>query len=101
MAHNLAEPSAWILLVGAGFSANFGGFVARDVGNKIFNRVSAHEQLRDLLHRNADFESAFEEVLTGAFSDAERKAFSLALFETYREMDKTLRGWSWGPGSAY
>ena len=37
-----------IILTGAGFTANFGGFLARDMWEKIFNHPSlqAHDSLR-------------------------------------------------------
>ena len=47
-----------ILLTGAGFTKNFGGFLASEMWSKIFNTpaIQANKKLRDLLEGNDDFE---------------------------------------------
>jgi hypothetical protein len=59
MAMQIREP---ILLTGAGFTRNFGGFLANQMWDKIFNReqVQNHPSLVNLLKDNFDFESVYK-----------------------------------------
>ena len=51
-----------ILLLGAGFTYNWGGWLAREVRSKIAVRLETHPYLRDLLNKHNSFENALEEV---------------------------------------
>ncbi len=55
-------PKDLILLTGAGFTHNFGGFLAREMWSKIFNNpiVQASTEARKLLLDDFDFESIYE-----------------------------------------
>ena len=51
-----------ILLIGAGFSRNWGGLLANEVRSHLVSKLEKHSFLINLLHRSSGFESAFEEL---------------------------------------
>src|SRR6266566_6264859 len=55
-----------ILLTGAGFSANWGGRLAREVNTAVSRRVADDANLAALLHRNPNFEEALAELQNAA-----------------------------------
>lgn len=96
-----------ILLTGAGFTHNFGGFLGREMWSKIFNNplVQAKEKIRNLLLDNFDFEDAYSNVFSqdkqvflqsqnDLFDDQDRKAFSEAIEQSYKDLDNTVKNWS-------
>ena len=56
---DLSNPCKFVLLTGAGFSANFGGFLASQMWAKIFNRTSSNPNLREALFGNQNFEDVY------------------------------------------
>lgn len=54
------------LLTGAGFSANWGGRLAREVNSAVARRVAEDTNLAALLHRNPNFEEALAELQNAA-----------------------------------
>lgn len=97
-----------ILLLGAGFTKNFGGLLANEMWAEIFNhkRVQAQPRLRTLMLDNFDYESVFYSVLEGfedknglfgnenevvAFGDEEKNAMKEATTSAYRYIDEILR----------
>ena len=86
-----------ILLTGAGFTRNFGGFLAREMWSKIFNNpsVQAREKVRDVLSKDFDFESVYAEVLRGfRYDDDDKSALRTAVEQAYKELDDTVKNWS-------
>jgi hypothetical protein len=55
-----------VLLTGAGFSANWGGRLAREVNTAVARRVSNDANLAALLHRSPNFEEALAELQNAA-----------------------------------
>jgi hypothetical protein len=55
-----------VLLTGAGFSANWGGRLAREVNTAVARRVGNDPNLAALLHRNPNFEEALAELQNAA-----------------------------------
>jgi hypothetical protein len=55
-----------VLLTGAGFSANWGGRLAREVNTAVARRVGDDANLAALLHRNPNFEEALAELQNAA-----------------------------------
>ncbi len=89
-----------ILLTGAGFTANFGGFLAKEMWSKIFNNPLLNEagNLKIALRNNLDFEKIYSDVVDSRIPNLhphERNAFVKALNEAYLEMDNTLKDPSW------
>jgi hypothetical protein len=64
MTKQIREP---VLLTGAGFTRNFGGFLVNQMWDKILNheQVQSHPSLVNLLKDNFDFESVYNEVMDG------------------------------------
>lgn len=80
-----------ILLTGAGFTKNFGGFIANEMWAKIFNcrEVQKEPVLKNILLNDFDYESIFHKVFDGDYSAGEKEAINTAIFEAYRKLDNT------------
>lgn len=66
-----------VLLTGAGFSYNFGFPLASEVWQKLFNRISRYDELRQMMLENNNYEKLYHDVLENTnekFTD-ERKHF--------------------------
>jgi hypothetical protein len=91
-----------MLLTGAGFTNNFGGFLAREMWSKIFNNplIQAQPTLRKLLQEDFDFESVYFNVLSGGrFSPEEKEALKNAIEKAYKDLDDTVKGWVFNGGN--
>lgn len=85
-----------IILTGAGFSKNFGGFLGSEMWSLIFNEPSLHRypKLRALLLNDFDYESVYYTVTNSpSYSDEEKKVFKEALERAYEVLDDRLGGW--------
>src|SRR5438477_8433084 len=86
-----------ILLTGAGFTKNFGGFLAEEMWAQILNHpriVKASAKLRQLLITGFDFEAAYSDVVDSPeYSDLDRKAMAEAVETAYRRLDEAIRNW--------
>jgi hypothetical protein len=83
-----------VLLVGAGFSKNWGGRLANEVWADVFSSsaVQCQHRLRQALIRERSFEAVMEDVLTGANYDAaDRQAMIGAVVKTFVRMDELYR----------
>jgi hypothetical protein len=86
-----------MLLTGAGFTHNFGGFLAREMWSKIFNHplVQSSPEVRELLLKDFDFESVYADVLTGTrYNDVAKAAIRQAVEGAYKDLDDTVKGWT-------
>jgi len=94
-----------ILLLGAGFTKNFGGLLADEMWNEIFNheRIQAHPRIKKFMLNNFDYESIYHSVLEGVrdekgtflpseFTDDEKDAVKDATKSAYTFIDENLRG---------
>lgn len=82
--------SKLLILTGAGFTKNFGGFLAGEMWSKIFNHPSIypHHRIREKLRANFDFEEVYSDVLeSGNYNEDERTAFRGAVEHAYRSLD--------------
>lgn len=81
--------SRTILLTGAGFTKNFGGFLANEMWAKIFNcrEVQKEPVLKNILLNDFDYESIYNKVFDGDYSAGEKEAINTAIFEAYRKLD--------------
>lgn len=82
-----------ILFTGAGFTKNFGGFLAREMWSKIFSdsRLDELLQIKELLRNNFDFETIYSEVINSQqHSDEQKQYFHNIIIKAYKDMDKML-----------
>lgn len=82
-----------ILLTGAGFTKNFGGFLAREMWSKIFNdpRLNNLAPIKELLRSNFDFETVYSEIINSEHYSSEQKGqFQNIIKKAYEDMDKML-----------
>ncbi|GBE00409.1 hypothetical protein BMS3Abin07_02460 [bacterium BMS3Abin07] len=76
-----------ILLTAAGYTRNFGGFLAEDMWGKIFNEVKDSPALKSILSNDFDYESIYYKVLDGDYSNDEKETINTAILEAYRKLD--------------
>lgn len=82
-----------MLLTGAGFTHNFGGFLAREMWSKIFNNplVQANDEARKLLLNDFDFESVYSAKMSRG--EETIKAIREAVEMAYKDLDTTVSSW--------
>lgn len=93
---NIGDINNILVLTGAGFTKNFGGFLAREVWSKIFNnpRVQESEKIRQLLQETYDYESAYSQVITSEkFTIEEKDIMRIATQGAYKALDDIVRTW--------
>jgi hypothetical protein len=79
-----------VLLIGAGFSRNWGGRLAREMWEEIFSHaaIQFRPALRMLLLRTPFFENALAEITDPkAYDEQDRAAMKLAIEEAFERMD--------------
>ena len=91
------------LLTGAGFTANFGGFLAKEMWSKIFNnpKLNGAKKIKLELRKNFDFEDVYSKVIGNQIKDLnpfEYDVFVKSLNEAYLAMDGVIKG---SPPDAY
>lgn len=88
-----ASFSKRVLLIGAGFSRNWGGLLAGDVSGRILAHpaVQGRPNLRPLLLREPSFEDALERTRTGLFEAADAEAMETAIRAAFDGMDTDFR----------
>lgn len=85
--------SKTILLTGAGFTKNFGGFLAREMWAQIHNRLqrSNEEPLKQLIKNEFDYEKIFEEIVKGSeYSNDQKDTVNEVFLEAYKFMDQII-----------
>lgn len=88
-----------ILLTGAGFTQNFGGYLAADMWAAIFNHpdVQGNPDLQDAMRRRAEefnYEYIYERVMTSNdFTRADRNGITSAIASAYDDMDEVIRNY--------
>lgn len=90
-----------ILLTGAGFSKNFGGYLGREMWSKIFNHpdLDKLQSIKEKLRINFDFESVYAEVLADSNLSAEEKNnFQNVIIAAYDDMDRMLGQYNYTGG---
>jgi hypothetical protein len=91
------ELSHNILFTGAGFTANFGGFLAKEMWAIIFNnsKLKSHPAIKTLLKDDFDFESIYSKVTNSSdFSDEEKSAFHEIIRESYSTLDDIIKNYN-------
>lgn len=87
-----------LLLTGAGFTANFGGFLSREMWSWIFNNPKLNNagQLKQKLRKKFDFEEIYSDVFDerSGLPDHEVQIFKDVVNEAYVSMDNVIQsGW--------
>lgn len=87
-----------LLLTGAGFTANFGGFLAREMWSWIFNNPKLNNagQLKHKLRKKFDFEEIYSDVFDerSDLPKHEIEIFKNVVNEAYLSMDEVIQsGW--------
>jgi len=93
-----------IILTGAGFSKNFGGYLARELWAKIFNnpRMQEISIIREKLRSNFDFESVYADVIGDSkLSSYEKEIFQGIIIESYVSMDNMLGQYCFNGGDPH
>lgn len=87
-----------ILLTGAGFAKNFGGFLGREMWSKIFNnpRLSNAGDIKQRLKETLNFEDIYSEVFDDRsnFPEHEVEIFEEVVNEAYQLMEDVVQS-SW------
>jgi len=94
-----------ILLTGAGFSKNFGGYLGREMWAKIFNNPDIDAVpggIRPVLRNNFDFESVYADVLADPnLKNEEKKKFESVIISAYDDMDRMLGQYNYTGSDPY
>lgn len=86
-----------LLLLGAGFTANFGGFISKEMWAKIFSNPDLNQipEVKKLFRdekNNFNFENIFSTVILGSQYSAEDKGkFEKIVVETYIAMQQVIQ----------
>lgn len=82
-----------IILTGAGFSKNFGGFLGIEMWSEIFNEINNPKTKHHFLNRGDEakdfnFENIYSEIIkSNNFSDNQKEELKEAIYAVYRRMD--------------
>lgn len=97
------ESKNLILLTGAGFTKNFGGFLGSEMWAQIFNdaEIQGSNNLRDLLQKDYDFESIYSSVLNSSLPDEDKSIMKRVVERSYRNLDDAIKGWVFNDSSPY
>ena len=83
--------SKTILMTAAGYTKNFGGFLAEDMWEKIFNHKEIQDKpaLKELLvdNDNFDYETVYHKVYNGDYLPKEKEAIRTAILKAYETLD--------------
>lgn len=93
-----------ILLTGAGFTKNFGGFLADEMWSHIFNNslVQSSELLRSELQDNFDYESVYSNIIDNPKTgDEDKEKIKKAVFDAYKKLDDATKGWVFNDSSPH
>jgi len=83
-----------ILLIGAGFSKNFGGLLASEMWSEVFNHPDVRrfpQLVRQLDESWPDYETVYERVVLAAQDSAEASALHRGVLDAYDKHDRKLR----------
>lgn len=91
-----------LLLTGAGFTANFGGFLGSDVWFKIFNNPNLNQKIKKLFTESDgyDFETLYSTVINSSdYSSAEKDEFKQIVKGIYGDLHDVVTGFDLGPSN--
>ena len=93
-----------IILTGAGFTKNFGGFLANEMWSHIFNNphIQNSSILRSELQNNFDFESVYSNIIDNPrIQDSEKEKIKEAVLGAYTKLDNAIKGWKFNSDGPY
>jgi hypothetical protein len=93
-----------VLLTGAGFTKNFGGFLGAEIWALIFNHplTASSPDLKKRLAGNFNYESIYSEVLEDENAKGEDKdIIKTVVKEAYRTLDDQIKNWVFNADSPY
>jgi uncharacterized protein len=81
-----------VLLTGAGFSRNWGGYTAAEMWSRILGDadVQENEELRGLLIEDTSFETALAKARTGSVSNDAAQKLEKATLRAFQSLDRQL-----------
>ena len=85
-----------VLLTGAGFTKDFGGFLANEMWDFIFNSPSLgkYPEIKDILRHDFSYESVYHKVIASSeYEHDEKDAIIQAVESAYDRLDKSIRGY--------
>ena len=88
---NVAEN---ILITGAGFTRDFGGFLAEEMWSQIYNhpRIRCCPKVASRMREDFNYESIYHNVLKGGgYEESEQQAIEEAVFDAYSSLDEETR----------
>lgn len=88
------SPAKTILLTGAGFTRNFGGYLASEMWALILNQpgIRKHRRLRELMLEEMNYETIYDSVLRKQAYDngPEREALKEAIQNAYQQLHEAI-----------
>ncbi len=91
-----------IVLTGAGFTKNFGGFLAGEMHSVLFNNpvIQKSPSLRRLLLEDYDFESVYTEAIghPDRYEKGDVAAMRTAIEDAYKSLDAAIKDWAFRLG---
>jgi hypothetical protein len=92
------QSSKYVLLLGAGFTKNFGGPLAIEMWEKIFNHKQTQSQprIKKLMMEYFDYELIYTKIMEGPYNSDEKKAIDIAIKDAYKGIDQILQKYAGG-----
>ena len=87
------KPTKNVLLTGAGFTRDFGGYLASEMWAAIFRRpeIRDHPELRKFMLEELNYEALYDKVLSsGSYTDEDKASLTQAIRKAYEEMDELI-----------
>lgn len=91
------------LLIGAGFTHNFGAPLAAGMWSLIFSNpaLQACPPLRQIFLDDTDYESAYHKIMQGDYASEVRSVLERAVIAAYQHLDANIRNYHFGSGAAH
>jgi hypothetical protein len=90
------EINKFVLLTGAGFTRDFGGFLANEMWALIFNSptLKDYPRIKSMMLNDFNYESIYYKVIDGKdFNEDEKNALTEVVFSSYKRLDDSVRNY--------
>ena len=87
------KPTKNVLLTGAGFTRDFGGYLASEMWAAIFRRpeIRNHPKLRKCMLEELNYEALYDSILSSeSFTDKDKASLTTAIRNAYQEMHENI-----------
>src|SRR5437868_2864969 len=103
IAASLAPFNRRLLLTGAGFSRNWGGYLSSELWSLVLGnpKIRTRPKIDRLLHREMNFEAALAEVEVtdrATYTGRDREILREAVMDAFEVQDTRIRSWDDGDG---